>query len=105
MANRVLVFVGIVGSIILETVFLGIGTIAMRERETALQFFARLNAEIPFWNFEEQKLASNSFLRRKIAEGAILFNGERMAPNEIIDFPIFSLVMFPRSPFRKCTLV
>lgn len=73
--------------------------------ETAIQFFVRLNTDIPFWNHEEKKHASNSFLRRKIQEGAILFNGERMEPNELIDFPLFSLVMFPKSDKKRCTLL
>jgi hypothetical protein len=73
--------------------------------ETALQFFIRLNKLAPFWNHEEKKHASNSFLQRKIKEGAILFNGERMEPNELIDFELFSLVMFPKSDKKRCTLL
>lgn len=72
---------------------------------TAHQFIVRLNTMSSFWNHEEKKAASNSFLHRKIKEGSILFNGERMEPEELIDFPLFSLVMFPKSDAKRCTLV
>jgi tyrosyl-tRNA synthetase len=48
---------------------------------------------------------SNGELRRHIQQGAVLVNGERIDPNEPIDFPVFSLVFFPKSNNRKTTLV
>jgi hypothetical protein len=48
---------------------------------------------------------SNGELRRHMLQGAVLINGERIDPNELIDFPVFSLVFFPKSINRKTTLV
>lgn len=48
---------------------------------------------------------SNGELRRHILQGGILFNTERAQPNEEVDFPIFSLVFFPKSFNRRTTLV
>lgn len=76
----------------------------LAEPLTAIQFMARLNTMSPFWNHEENKHASNSVLRRWIEQGAILFNGRRMMPNDTIDFVIDSLVMFPKSEKKRCTL-
>ena len=47
---------------------------------------------------------SNGELRRQMAQGAVLVNGERVVWNEPIDFPVFSLVFFPKSATRRCTL-
>jgi hypothetical protein len=48
---------------------------------------------------------SNGELRRHIQQGAVLVNGERVTPQEEIDFPVFSLVFFPKSAARRTTLV
>lgn len=72
---------------------------------SVLQFMVRLNTMSVFWNSEENKPASNSVLRRWIEQGAIVFNGEKMQPHDPLDFPIFSLVMFPKSNKKRCTLV
>ncbi len=52
----------------------------------------------------EVKLASRSELQRWLQQGSILINGERVAPDEEMDFPIISVVLFPKSPTRRCTL-
>lgn len=39
--------------------------------------------------------ASKSEVRRWLDAGAVIANGERLAPDEPIDFPVFSLVVFP----------
>lgn len=51
------------------------------------------------------KPMSNGELRRHIQQGAVLINSERVEPNELIDFPVFSLVFFPKSPKRRTTLI
>jgi hypothetical protein len=76
----------------------------VNEPLTALQYMTRINAMGPFWNYDENKPASNSALRRWLEQGAILFNSERIMPLDLIDFPIYSLVMFPKGK-RRCTLV
>ena len=47
--------------------------------------------------------ASNAELKRWIRNGSVLFNGETVDVNEEIDFPIFSLVFFPKGK-RKTTM-
>lgn len=54
---------------------------------------------------EQNRPASNSELRRWIEQGGIIFNGEKMQPNEPIDFPLFSVIMFPKSEKKRCTLL
>jgi len=49
--------------------------------------------------------ASNSELRRWIEQGAVLVNGERITPSEMMDFPIISFVLFPKSEKRRTTLL
>jgi hypothetical protein len=51
------------------------------------------------------KPMSNGELRRHMQQGGVLVNGERVTPDERIDFPVFSLVFFPKSAARRTTLV
>lgn len=55
------------------------------------------------WNHAENKPAGSAQVRRWIAAGAIHINNEPATPKEIIDFPVFSLVVFPKSK-KKITL-
>ena len=48
---------------------------------------------------------SNGELKRHMQQGGVLVNGERIAPDELINFPVFSLVFFPKSVARRATLV
>jgi hypothetical protein len=48
---------------------------------------------------------SGGELRRHMAQGAVLINGETVTPDEPMDFPVFSLVFFPKSEKRRTTLV
>jgi len=48
---------------------------------------------------------SNGELRRHMMQSAILINGEKVEPYEEMDYPVFSLVFFPNSKTRRCTLV
>lgn len=47
---------------------------------------------------------SNGELRRHLQQGGALVNGERIAPDEAIDFPVFSLVFFPKAK-RRTTII
>lgn len=47
--------------------------------------------------------ASSSELKRWLQNKAVIINGEVLDWNEEIDFPVFSLVLFPKS--RRVTLV
>lgn len=66
---------------------------------TAWQFLLDLNKVCHFQTREGKKVGqvSNSEIRRWIENKAVLFNGETVMWNEEIDFPIFSLVLFPRN--------
>ena len=44
-------------------------------------------------------------LKRHVLQGAVLINGERVTPEESIDFPVFRLVFFPKSDKRRTTIV
>ena len=72
---------------------------------TALQYLNTLRPAIPMSAEHPCTQMSNGELRRHIQQGAVLINGERIDPNEPIDFPVFSLVFFPKSNNRKTTLV
>lgn len=52
----------------------------------------------------EIKPASRSELQRWLDQGSVLVNGEKLSSNEEMDFPIISVVLFPKSPTRRCTL-
>lgn len=69
---------------------------------TAYQWLLRQGAG--FWDRAEKKPASNSALRRVIEQGAIRFNGKVVKPNDLLDFPILSVVMYPKSDEQYNTL-
>ena len=48
------------------------------------------------------KVASKSEVRRWLAGSAVQVNGERLDESETVDFPVFSLVLFPKG--KRCTL-
>lgn len=48
---------------------------------------------------------STGELKRHVLQGAVLINGERVTPEEPIDFPVFRLVFFPKSDKRRTTIV
>ncbi len=72
---------------------------------TALQFLNSLRPALPMSTETPCTQMSNGELRRLMQQGAVICNGERLDPNELIDFPVFSLVFFPKSDKRKTTLV
>ena len=67
---------------------------------TAIQFLTNLHEVCSFQTREGKKVgkASNSELRRWIQNKAFLINGESVDVNEKIDFPVFSVVLFPKKP-------
>lgn len=72
---------------------------------TAKKWLIELNKSCQFVSREvPNKKASSSELQRWIEQGAILFNGERVKRDEVIDFPIISVVLFPKSERNRCTL-
>ena len=81
------------------------------QTQTALQYMIAVHTfgsgltKTGFWSHEQNRIASNSELRRWINQGAILFNGESMKHDEPLDFPLFSVVLFPKSLKRRITVL
>jgi hypothetical protein len=71
----------------------------------ALQWLNNLRPALPMSIEQPCKPMSNGELRRHMQQGGVLVNGERVTPDERIDFPVFSLVFFPKSAARRTTLV
>ena len=67
---------------------------------TAWEFLKNLHEVCNFQTREGKKTgkASNSELKRWIQNKVLIINGEAVAFDEQIDFPIFSVVLFPRHP-------
>lgn len=70
-----------------------------------LSYLNNLRPAIPYSAEKPCTQCSNSELRRWLQNGSVLINGEKAAWDEEIDYPVFSLVFFPKSEKRKTTLV
>lgn len=70
----------------------------------ALTYLNSLRPALPYSTEKPNTIVSNSELRRWIANGSVLFNTETVTWDEKIDFPVFSLVFFPKGK-RKTTLI
>lgn len=57
------------------------------------------------WNHGEKKKMSGTAARQLIKQrGQILIDGEPIDPEEMLDFPIWSIVVFPKS-IRRVTIL
>lgn len=70
-----------------------------------LTYLNSLRPALPFSTEKPCTLVSNSELRRWISNGSILINAERIVWDELVDFPVFSIVFFPSSAKRKTTIL
>ena len=72
----------------------------VRENMTAWTFLRELHKVCHFQTREGKRTgeASVSELRRWLQNGAVVANGEKLAWDEKMDFPILSLVLFPHHP-------
>lgn len=77
----------------------------MESPVSVLSYLNGLRPAIPMSVEKPTTEMSNGELRRLISQGAVLINGESVVHNELVDFPVFSLVYFPRSTRKKTTLV
>jgi hypothetical protein len=66
----------------------------------ALDFIVRLRPAIPMSIERPCSAASNSEIRRWLDGGMIEINGERPKAMDKLNFPIKSLVLFPKSKSR-----
>lgn len=72
------------------------------------QFLMRLSQiHCGFCSKEGDKVskASNSELKRWAQNNALLLNGEGIKWDELIDFPIFSIVLFPKNEKARNTIL
>lgn len=60
-------------------------------------------AQFPLWSRERSTRASKTELRRWFDAGNVQINGERMAWDEPMDFPLISVVLFPNG--KRITLL
>lgn len=56
------------------------------------------------WNYSENKKGSGTNGRNIIRQGAIHVNGYAVTLEEVIDFPVLSVVIYPKSKTRKITI-
>lgn len=72
----------------------------------ALSFLRSLHSVCHFQTLEGKKVgdASSSELKRMLQNNALLINGESVKWDEELDFPIISVVMFPKNERKRCTL-
>lgn len=71
----------------------------------ALQWLNELRPALPMSIEKPNSIMSNVELRRHLEQGGVLINTEKIKATEEIDFPVFSLVFFPKSLNRRTTLV
>lgn len=71
---------------------------------TVIQFLANLRPALPMSAERPCTPMSNGELRRHLKQGGVLINGQTSSPEELLDFPVFSLVFFPKGA-RRTTLV
>lgn len=65
---------------------------------TALEFIIRMHSfRSGFWSREMKDFASNSEIRRWLDNSAIRFNGKPAKPKDMLDFPVHSIVFFPKA--------
>lgn len=68
---------------------------------SAYEFLLSLHEDFCHFQTREGKkygAASRSELRRRCDNGAVVINGKKMKSTERIEFPITSMVLFPKHP-------
>ncbi len=73
--------------------------------QTVLQYLLNLRPALPMSREKPCSSASNGEVRRWIADGPILLNGERWTHDEPMPPLVWSLVFFPKSPKNRTTLL
>lgn len=74
--------------------------------KTAFQAIQSFHSICQFSSIETKgEKASNSELKRWLNQGAIQVNGKPIGANDPWPYDIRSMIMFPKSPKRRCTLI
>lgn len=72
---------------------------------TALAFLLSLRPALPMSVERPCTLASNGEVKRWCANKAVLINGQAVGADAAVEpGAVDSLILFPRSPARRCTL-
>lgn len=73
---------------------------------TGIQYLRSLHEVCQFQSQERRiGVATGSELARWLKSKALHINGKAIAPTEAIVFPIKSVVLFPASAKRRCTIL
>ena len=71
---------------------------------TTITLLLELHAMCHFRSTEGQATLSKSELKRWCDKGSVIINTEKVKWDEVMDFPIFSMVLHPKGDLR-CTLL
>ena len=69
-----------------------------------LAFLNQLRPGIPYSVETPCTIASNGEIRRWCKNKAVIINTETVDWDELVDFPVFSIVFFPNSAKRRTTI-
>lgn len=76
---------------------------------TAAQFLKSLQPALPLSPIKTStggyQPMSNGDIRRLCEQKGVLINGETVQPFELIDFPVFSIVFYPKSEKKRTTIL
>lgn len=72
---------------------------------TAYEFILSMRPAIPFTTGGHRVPASNSEVRRWLEQSAVLINGVKPKPKDVIQFPVTQLVFFPKNPNSRTTVI
>lgn len=81
---------------------------AIEKPFTALNYLLELHnfRKAGFWSVDMPgKPASNTEVRRWLERGCLHINGRAVKADELLDYDFHSVVLFPKSPKRRCTLL
>ena len=73
--------------------------------QTVFEFMLSLKPAIPMSTEHPCTHMSNGELRRLLNQGACKINGAAVNAQEKVDFPVFSIVWFPKSAQRRTTIL
>jgi hypothetical protein len=83
----------------------GIPTSNAESTMKVLQYILSLKPALPMSKEKPCTEASNSEIRRWCRDKSVIINGKQVVADEELDWPVESLVFFPKSNKNRCTLV
>ncbi len=72
---------------------------------TALDFLVSMRPAIPYSKVQPCTIASNNEIRRWLKQSAVLINGVKPQPFDVITFPVTSLIFFPKNSKMRSTVI